>query len=173
MRFPEGFGRSCRSDSGVEGRAIVKGLLAGWGIRIVIVGAIALGAFLFRDRISGAAGDLAVGDCFHEPADSAEVSDVQHSPCNEAHTAEVIYVGDYALGGDAYPTLAQFDDAVGVQCLPAFNAYTGRDYATDQELTIGYFYPTSEGWGEGDHEIVCYAVRLDAATMTTSVKLAP
>lgn len=152
---------------------MVKGLLAGWGIRIVIVGAIALGAFIFRDRLSGAAGDLAVGDCFHEPAESVEISDVQHSPCNEAHTAEVIYVGDYALGGDAYPTLTQFDDAVSVQCLPAFNAYTGRDYATDQELTIGYFYPTSEGWADGDHEIVCYAVRLDAATMTTSVKAAP
>jgi hypothetical protein len=151
----------------------VKGFLAGWGIRILIIGAIALGAFIFRDRLSGSAGDLAVGDCFQVPAESVEIEDVQHSPCNEAHTGEVFYAADYAGGGDSYPIDTQFDDAVGAQCLPAFNSYTGRDYQSDTELDIGYFYPTMEGWNDGDHEIVCYAVRIDSATMLSSVKVAP
>jgi hypothetical protein len=151
----------------------VKGFLGGWGIRILIIGAIALGAFIFRDRLSGSAGDLAVGDCFHVPTENVEISDVQRSPCTESHTGEVFYTGDYAAGGDTYPIDSQFDAAVGVQCLPAFDTYTGRNYQTDTELDIGYFYPTSEGWADGDHEIVCYAVRVDDGPMTTSVKAAP
>ncbi len=151
----------------------MKGFLTGWGIRILIVAAIAGGAFIFRDRLSSSAGDLALGDCFQVPVENVEIEDVQHSPCNEAHTGEVIYVGNVPGTDDAYPSDQQFDDAVGVQCLPAFNAYTGRDYNSDTELDIGYFYPTGEGWADGDHEIVCYAVQIDDSSMTTSVKVAP
>jgi hypothetical protein len=71
----------------------LRGLFSGWGIRLVVVGAIVVGGFLFRDRISGNAGDLQVGDCFDDPGTS-EISDVQHHPCTEAHTGEVIFIGN-------------------------------------------------------------------------------
>lgn len=148
----------------------MRGLLTGWGVRILIIAAIAAGAFIFRDRLSGNAGDLAVGDCFQVPLEAVEVSDVQHSPCTESHTGEVVYVGDINPAPEAYPTEQQFFDAVGTQCVPAFNAYTGRDFQSDTELDIGYFFPTTEGWADGDHELVCYAIRIDEAAMTSSLK---
>jgi hypothetical protein len=149
----------------------MRGFLSGWGIRILIIAIIAGGAFIFRDRLGGNAGDLQVGDCFDEPAQETEtVEDVQHHPCNESHTAEVVFVGNYAGATDTYPTDDQFVSAVLAQCVPAFNSYTGRDFQSDQELDLGYFVPTADGWGGGDHEMICYAVRLDEAPSTTSVK---
>jgi hypothetical protein len=32
------------------------------------------------------------------------------------------------------------------------------------------FTPTDEGWRGGDRKVICYAVRLDAGTMTQSIK---
>lgn len=138
---------------------------------MALLGVAVLVAAAGCDRLSSNAGDLAVGECFDEPAaEEQEVEDVQRRPCNEAHTAEVVFVGDIAGATDTYPAQDQFLDAVRNQCVPAFNTYTGRDYDTDQELDIGYFIPTEEGWNIGDRELICYAVRVDAAPMTQSVK---
>ena len=144
----------------------------GWIVRIAIVAVIAIGGFIFQDRLSSNAGDLAVGHCFDEPARAEEVTDVQRHPCNEAHTSEVIFVGDLPGSRDVYPSdeeLAAYFDA---NCVPAFNAYTGRDYQSDTELDIGSFIPTEEGWREGDHEMTCYAIRVDGAATSQSVKSA-
>ena len=35
---------------------------------------------------------------------------------------------------------------------------------------MGWFYPTTEGWNDGDREITCYAIRIDGATTTQSIK---
>jgi hypothetical protein len=146
-------------------------LATGRFLRAVLLGAALFAALAGCDRISSNAGDLSVGECFDEPPqEEQEVEDVQRRPCNEAHTAEVVFVGDMAGATDAYPSDDQFLDAVSSQCVPAFNAYTGRDYDTDPELEIGYFIPTAEGWNVGDHELICYAIRVDAAPMTQSVK---
>lgn len=149
----------------------MRGFLAGWGVRIAIIAIIAVGAFILRDRISGNAGDLAVGDCFDEPTNATEtVEDVQHHPCNEAHTAEVVFVGGMAGATDAYPSDDQFFDAILGQCVPAYNSYTGRDFETDTDYDLGYFVPTSEGWSGGDREIICYAYRPDGVPQTTSIR---
>lgn len=146
-------------------------LATGRILRTALLGLAVLVAAAGCDRLSSNAGDLSVGECFDEPPQEAqEVEDVQRRPCNEAHTAEVVFVGDIAGATDTYPSEDQFLDAVSNQCIPAFNAYTGRDYDTDQELDIGYFIPTAEGWNIGDRELICYAVRVDAAPMTQSVK---
>jgi len=145
----------------------------GWIVRIAIVAAIAIGAFIFRDRISSNAGDLAVGDCFDEPAGQTEIKDVQHHPCTESHTSEVVFVADHPGGNDAYPNETQFLEFVQTQCVPAFNSYTGKDFDTDTELDMGYFFPTADGWKSGDHEMICYVIRLDKAPSTQSVKAAP
>ena len=147
--------------------------MRGWIVRIAIVAAIAIGAFIFRDRISSNAGDLAVGDCFDEPAGQTEIKDVQHHPCTESHTSEVVFVADHPGGNDAYPNETQFLEFVQTQCVPAFNSYTGKDFDTDTELDMGYFFPTADGWKSGDHEMICYVIRLDKAPSTQSVKAAP
>jgi hypothetical protein len=149
----------------------MREFLSGWGVRIGIIALIAVGAFVLRDRLSGSAGDLAVGDCFDEPTAQTEtVEDVQHHPCTDSHTAEVVFVGDVVGAAGAYPTDDQFVNAVRSQCVPAFNSYTGRNFDTDPDLDLAFFVPTEEGWGGGDHELICYAVRVDKAPSATSVK---
>ncbi len=140
-----------------------------WIIPIAIIAIIAIGGFIFRDRLSGAAQDLSVGDCFDAPTAQTEVTDVQHKPCTDAHTAEVIFVGDMP-DPDTVPTGTQMDEYIAAQCIPAFNSYTGRDFQSDTELDIQSLTPTTDGWGQGDHEVTCCAVRIDGATMTASVK---
>lgn len=142
----------------------------GWiGIRIALIAVVAIGGLLFRDRLTGGAADLAVGDCFDMPAGAAEVDDVQHHPCNEAHTSEVVFVGDMPAS-DIYPTDEAFVGFVERQCIPAFNTYTGLDFATDQAVDMGYLTPTAEGWGGGDREMICYALRVDGTTVSQSFK---
>ena len=65
-----------------------------------IVVVVAVVGVVFRDRITGNAGSLQVGDCFDLPADAvaatdATVGDVQHHPCTEAHGGEVFAVLTY------------------------------------------------------------------------------
>ena len=45
-----------------------------------------------------------------------------------------------------------------------------KSYETATELDIQPFWPTAEGWGKGDKEVTCFAVRVDGKTMATSVK---
>jgi Septum formation len=147
----------------------VSRFLAGWGVRILIIAAIAVGAFIFRDRLSGNAGDLAVGDCFDDPGEVAEVGDVQHHPCSESHTGEVIFVGSMTGSNDAYPGEETFFDFVSSNCLPAYESFTGKAY-DGEVLDIGFFRPTTKGWADGDRGMICYIYRVDEAPMTGSLK---
>jgi hypothetical protein len=147
------------------------GRFSGLIIRIGLIAIVGIVLFVFRDRLSGGASDLAVGDCFDDPGIATEVRDVQHHPCNEPHTSEVLYVGDMP-SSDTYPTDTQFSAAVEAACVPAFNTYTGLDFATDTTFNLGYFTPTVDGWSGGDRELICYAVRLDGAPVSQSLKIA-
>ena len=145
----------------------MRGLL----IRIGVIAVIVVGALILRDRLSGSAQDLRVGDCFDPPTQLQNVEDVQHHPCTEPHAAEIVFVGDHPAS-ETYPTVEAFDAFVVDKCVPAFESYTGRDWETDTELDMAYFYPTAEGWPKGDHEVSCYVVRLDNAKMNASLKVA-
>jgi hypothetical protein len=140
-----------------------------WAIRIGILLVIGLGAFIFRDRLSSNAGELAVGDCFDDPQSTGTVTDVQHHPCNESHTAEVIFLGKLPEA-TTYPTDLSVQDWVGANCVPAWEAFTGKEWDIEEVLTIGFYQPTSDGWSSGDRDVVCYTIRNDSAPMTTSVK---
>ncbi len=111
--------------------------MRGWILRIGIIAVIVVGALIFRDRISGSAADLKVGDCFDEPTGTTLIKDVQHHPCTKAHTSEVIFVGIMPGSNDAYPAQAVFDDYTLSNCVPAYNAYTGSDFQADTEIDIG------------------------------------
>jgi hypothetical protein len=146
-------------------------LVGNIGIRIAVVGVFLVGGFLFRDLLPGGADDLRVGDCFEEPNLGETVTDVQHQPCTEKHDAEVIFVGEHPARDDAaFPTDEEEGAYIAANCLPAFAAYTGLDYMSQEVLDIGYFTPLPEGWREGDRTYICWAYRLDSQTMTQSVK---
>ncbi len=141
-------------------------------LRVGLIGAIAGGAWIFRDYISGNAGDLTVGDCFDAPTTvESTVEEVSHHPCTDAHTAEVFFVADYTASS-TYPGEAAFDTFTEANCPAAFNAYTGLDFygSSAEDYDIGLFYPLEEGWRQGDHEITCYLVRIDGGPMSASMK---
>jgi hypothetical protein len=143
--------------------------MRGLAVRLGIIAVIVVGGLLLRDRLSGSAGALRLGDCFDDPGQTANVKQVQHHPCTEAHSAEVIFVGDYP-GATTWPGTDAFDRYVFNVCVPTFETYTARNFQSDTEFDIGYLYPTEDGWPKGDHEIACYVVRLDGAAMSSSVK---
>jgi Septum formation len=144
--------------------------VSSWVIRIGIVAAIVIGGFVLRDRLSSNAGELKVGDCFDDPGSVAEVSDVQHHPCSEAHTGEVIFVGDMTGDNSSYPSDDTILTFVSASCLPAFTSYTGKAY-DGQVLDVGYLHPTKDGWGGGDRGVICYAYNIDGSTQTGSLKV--
>jgi hypothetical protein len=140
-------------------------------IRLGLLGALGVGGVVLAPYLMGNVADLAVGDCFDPPTEEVEVSEVQRHPCSDPHTGEVIYVGDYpAADGAAYPGDQAFVEHVADVCLPAFESYTGLDYETATDWDFGYFTPTSAGWDAGDHEISCYAIRVDGTPTTGSVR---
>lgn len=147
----------------------MRGLL----IRVGIIAAIAIGAFVLRPFISGNAGDLAVGDCFDEPKTASEtIEDVQHHPCTDLHDAEVIFVGNFEPSTETYPTDAQFDGFISDRCIGAFTSYTGLDYNSTQHLEYGAYTPTSEGWGNGNRKVICYVFNVDGTQSKGSIKKA-
>lgn len=141
-------------------------------IRGGLIGIVLAGGLILRPFLTGSAGDLAVGECFDPPAATVEtVADVQHRPCTDPHGGEVFYVGEYPGGeGIAYPTDDSFTAYVEATCVPAFNSYTGLDYVSNPDWDFGFLVPTAEGWDGGDHEIVCYAIRVDEAPTSVSIK---
>jgi hypothetical protein len=148
--------------------------MRGWVIRIAIIAAIAIGAFVLRDRLSGNAGDLAVGDCFDEPTAAAEtIEDVQHQPCNEPHDNEVMIVTNHpAADGAPYPSDAEMEVFVDEKCVSAYQGYSGRDPSTESEIGLAWYVPTTEGWNDGTRKVICYLYRNDGAKMTAPLRVA-
>ena len=136
---------------------------------VVIIGVIVafLAIVLFAVRNNVEAADLKVGDCFDIPT-GATVKTVEHHPCNESHSAEVILVSEYT--GTTYPISLSLDSFVETTCVPAFTTYVGKEIDSDADHSIGYFYPTRDGWSSGDRTITCYVARTDEGKMTESVK---
>jgi hypothetical protein len=144
----------------------------GLGILLVIVVVIVGGFFLFRDRLSNEVTSLQVGECFDQPAQGVtQVSEVQRQPCNDPHSAEVIAVLLHdAAPSAAYPVVSGFNDFIAEKCVPVFESYTGRTFATETELSLGYFQPTLSGWTGGDRGFTCYVSRSDEAKVTGSLR---
>jgi hypothetical protein len=142
--------------------------VTGLAVRIFIVGVIVVGGIVFRDRLTGGAGDLKAGDCFDSKV-ATEVKDIQHHPCNEGHNAEVVLVTDNpAAKGAAYPTDSELEAWAGNTCVPTIIAYVGAS-ADLSTLNYGMFYPKVEDWNSGERRMICYTMRLDMAPMTQSL----
>lgn len=139
-------------------------------ISIGIIAAIVIAYFIARPFISESAGSLKVGDCFDPPTTLAEeVKDVQHHPCTDPHHAEVVFVGGYP-NQSTYPTDDEFVSFVETTCFPAYRDYTGADLLDTEGADLGYFVPTSDGWSEGDRDVICYGTRLEDEVMQGSIR---
>lgn len=124
------------------------------------------------DRISQSALDLNVGDCFKVPEDET-ISDVQRAPCNEPHSGEVFFVGDFP-DQDTYPAKAEFTAWAEQHCqAAAFAEYTGRTYEEAEEIDLSWFFPTPDGWGDGDREMTCILVPVGDEEVSVSFRKAP
>jgi hypothetical protein len=137
-------------------------------LRLAIIAAVLIGGFVFRDRISGGADSLQVGDCFDVPAGNNPFYKVQHHPCSEPHTGEVVFVVDHpAAKGTPFARsiVIQFASAA---CLPALNAYIGT--TEGDRIDLGALYPDSKEWEAGDRKITCYAYMVDGSSLSTSFK---
>ena len=140
---------------------------------VLLVGflVIAVGAIVFRDRLSGNVGELKVGDCFDVPA-GTEIKDIQHQPCDTAHDGEVLFVAKYE-GSDTLPSQTQFETWVHDNCLgQVFKDYVGATYESREDISAGAFWPTADGWSGGDREVTCYLTPTDEQKITTSYRAA-
>jgi hypothetical protein len=139
--------------------------------RIGIIGAVGIGAFVLRPFMTGGAGELKVGECFDVPTAATTVEEVQHHPCTEAHIGEVFFVGKLPAAENApYPTDAELDKSVEGLCVPAFDAYTGLTFMSDQQWTYGWFAPLSKDWVTGERGLICYATLIADEPTSTSIK---
>lgn len=145
--------------------------MASLAVRVLIVAVIVIGGIIFRDRLTGNASDLKAGDCF-DTKTATEVKDVQHHPCTEAHTAEVVLVANHpAAKGAPYPADSEVDAWADGTCVPAILGYVGPT-ADLSALNYGIFYPKDDDWTDGDRQMICYLMRLDLGPMTQSLKAA-
>ena len=150
----------------------VSNIVRRFGVLIIIV-VIGIAVFVFRDRLSGGASDLKVGDCFDVPAQTTSIKDVQHHPCTEAHTGEVFATVKHPAAKDApVPTTTELREFLTTGCGSQFTVYTGRSTETEAELDFGAFYPLDKDWKDGDRDITCYLYRVDEGPMTSSMKKA-
>jgi hypothetical protein len=143
----------------------------GWVIRLAILAVIGIGAYVLRDRISGSADDLKVGDCFDLPKQTQNFKDVQHHPCTESHEAEVFAVLKHPAAKGAPPlTDAQFSDYLDTSCGPLWVTYIGDEAAHSNVFTFNGFLPVDDAWNDGERGITCITYRTDRATLTSSLK---
>jgi ribosomal protein L40E len=97
--------------------------------------------------------DLQIGDCFdHQDADAEEADEVNARRCDESHQFEMMSIGSMSDGG--YPSEAAFEEFVGANCLPAFDAYVGLAYEQSR-LEVYWYFPVEDGWNRGDHVVQC------------------
>ncbi|MEO8626245.1 MAG: septum formation family protein [Candidatus Limnocylindrales bacterium] len=142
---------------------------------LVIVAAVVIGGIAYvaltRDSSTGGVDALQVGDCIDQPAGSSTITEVQHQPCTKPHDGEVFaLLTNPAAADEPYPVVSGFDDYIQTNCIPLWEAYTGRTWSTDTELDLNYLHPTLLGWGNGDRGFTCYLTRLDSAKLNASVK---
>ena len=141
-----------------------------WILRIGIIVLIVAGGFLLRDRLSSNAGDLKVGDCFDDPAGAPRSRTSSTIPAPRPTRPRSSSSGKLDRRQRELPRRRRDRAWVRTNCLPAWEAYTGKTFETEPTLTAGYYQPTPDGWSSGDRDVICYAYREDNAPMTVSVK---
>ena len=112
---------------------------------------------------SGNVLELAVGQCFNDPDNFEEVSDVEMLDCSEPQDNEVDYL--YEMTPDDFPGDVGVKELARIECLAKFESYVGSEYATSS-LDIGAFFPSKETWDQNDREAICLVYDLEFAKLT-------
>ncbi len=98
--------------------------------------------------------DLAAGDCF-DGVEEDIVEVVSRIDCAAPHEYELYAIVNHPGGSDdPYPGNADMSTFSQEECVEAFNAFVGADYATS-ELYIYNLQPTESTWALGDREVLC------------------
>lgn len=112
--------------------------------------------------------DLAVGDCFDDPSNLQEVTDVPIVECSSPHDNEV-YLNHTIAEVSVYPGEAQMGEMANEVCLDSFQPFVGRSYQSS-DLDFGWLTPTSESWRQGDRVITCFLYDFDYEKLTGSMQ---
>ena len=110
---------------------------------------------------------LTVGDCFNDPDNLAEVSDVEIVACTETHDNEVYAA--YEIPGETFPGRTGVQTDASENCLARFDPYVGRDYQSSK-FEISALTPTDQSWDQGDHEVVCFLFAFDGSKLNAAAK---
>lgn len=132
------------------------------------LGALAAGALL---TVAGCTSvpTAEIGDCVDLDLEGSELRGFESRECDEPHEAEVVFVFDMPEGD--YPADDVFAEQLDAQCIPAFEEYTGREYWTDEELSIFPVFPSPESWEDADdRSVTCLVARMDSELLTESVR---
>jgi Septum formation len=119
---------------------------------MLIVMALALGACAGVGGGGKSVFDLEIGDCFDDPTESGEVSEVPIVDCAQPHDNEVYDAFDY--DGDTFPGDDEMSATADQECQASFEEFVGIGYF-DSELYATHLVPTQESWDNGDREIIC------------------
>ncbi|NJD28392.1 MAG: hypothetical protein FIA92_08850 [Chloroflexi bacterium] len=109
---------------------------------------------------------LDVGECLERPAVVGDIPELRPKSCDEPHGAEVFFVGELPAAS-GYPDPDEIAAFVTEACIPAYEAYTGVDLMSQDDMDIGWLPPTEEDWTAGTRRIVCYATPYEEGRQTT------
>lgn len=115
------------------------------------------------------------GTCLLFPTDQTEiVKDLPEVPCEQPHTHEIYYVGNYenldVEDDDVYPGFDALEDFARTTCLTQFEIYVGVG-AFDSELFYTWLVPTLQSWNDTDiqdRQVICMLGGGDAEMLTGS-----
>lgn len=125
--------------------------------------------FIFNTLIvdGGSVFELEVGDCFDDPADFADVSNVITAECSQPHDNEVY--ANLIVDLDSFPGNEAMQETADEMCLPEFEPYVGREWDTSA-LDYGWFHPTADSWADGDRIVTCFLYDGNLEKLTGSMR---
>ena len=108
---------------------------------------------------------MKAGDCFNSADLGTMISEVPGVPCSEPHDAEVTLV--YNSPAASYQDM---DAEAQESCEAAMADYVGANWESyEPMIEWSLIAPTSGGWAQGDHEIICIAYA-NGPDLTESLK---
>ena len=123
----------------------------------------------------GLAPDEIAGTCLLFPKDQTEiVKDLPKVPCEQPHSHEIYYVGDYVSPdvekNDIYPGFDALEDFARTTCLTQFEIYVGVG-AFDSQYFYTWLVPTLQSWNDTDkpdRQVICMLGGDDAEPLVGS-----
>ncbi len=85
---------------------------------------------------------------------------VPRVPCSEPHDSEAFK--SILLPDGDFPGNEAVSDAADEACIAAFGEFVGIDYFESTDIDINWYVPTAGSWSNGDREILCLVVEIDA-----------